>query len=419
MRVLLLSQYFPPEVGATQARAHDMARALVRSGHEVTVVTELPNHPVGRLAEEDRGKWFERTELDGIEVIRVWVKTSPSKTFWNRIAFYSSFMAMAILAGIFRVSGSFDVIYATSPPLFVGLAGAILGVLRATPLVFEVRDPWPAAAVALGELRSRHAIRAAEWIESLCYEQASRVVTVTESWRRLLLQRGVPEEKIRLVPNGANLEMMRPQLAEAAELRRSLGLEDSFVVLFAGLHGIAQGLDAVLDAAEKLRDEEDIQLVFVGEGPVKSRLAERAKELRLDNIRFLAQVARARVPAFFSMADTALVPLRSVGLLEGAVPTRLLDAWACGCPALVAAGGEARALVVEARGGVCVAPEDAEAMARAIIELRDDPESRRLMGENGFRFVRARFDRKVQARQLVESLEELVAGETAASWSGA
>lgn len=419
MRVLILSQYFPPEVGATQARVHDMARALVDAGHQVTVVTELPNHPVGRLAEEDRGKWLERGELEGIDVVRVWVKTSPTKTFWNRLAFYASYMAMAVLAGLFKVSGRFDVIYATSPPLLVGLAGAILSVLRATPLVFEVRDPWPAAAVALGELRNPAAIGAAEWIESLCYRRASRIVTVTESWRRFLLGRGVEEEKLTLIPNGASLEHMRPQPETAVELRRALGLERRFVVLFAGLHGIAQGLDAVLDAAKRLRSEKDISFVLLGEGPVKARLEKRARELGLDNLRFLAQVPRDRVPAFFSMADVALVPLRRVRLLDGAVPTRLFDAWACGCPAIVAAGGEAKALALQSEGGRSVEPEDAEQMARAVVDLRDHPETRRELAENGLRFVRARCDRTVHARQLIETLEALTAEETAASWSRA
>jgi len=165
MNILYLSQYYPPEIGATQARAYEMVRGLVRTGHHVTMMTEVPNHPTGIIRSAYQGKIYERTNEDGIDVIRVWVKASPVKGFRNRMAFYLSYMFMATLVGLFLTRKKYDVIYATSPPLFVGAAALILSYLRFTPLVFEVRDLWPKSAVALGELRNPFFIRLAEKLE--------------------------------------------------------------------------------------------------------------------------------------------------------------------------------------------------------------------------------------------------------------
>ena len=172
MRILYLSQYFPPEVGATQTRAYEMARYLVSTGHQVTMLTEVPNHPSGIIPPEYRGKLWERANLDGIDVIRVWVKASPNKTFSTRMAFYLTYMINAALARLLLARDRYDVLVATSPPLFVGGAALALSVLRRTPMVFEVRDLWPESAVALGELSDSRAVALAGKLEKMCYNRA-------------------------------------------------------------------------------------------------------------------------------------------------------------------------------------------------------------------------------------------------------
>ena len=219
MRILYLSQYFPPEVGATQTRAYEMARYLVSQGHQVTMIAEIPNHPMGIIPPEYRGKWYERTLLDGIDVIRVWVKTSPVKTFRTRMAFYLSYMVNATLAGLLA-HGPYDALYATSPPLFVGGAALALSWLRRIPLFFEVRDLWPESAVALGELNSPRAIALAEWLERTCYRRAEQIVVVTQGIYRRMLERGYPLEKLTLILNGANTELFQfqPEAGRAQSL---------------------------------------------------------------------------------------------------------------------------------------------------------------------------------------------------------
>jgi glycosyltransferase involved in cell wall biosynthesis len=408
VHVLYLSQYFPPEVGATQARSHDLARGLVRAGHRVSVICEIPNHPSGIVPPAYRGGWYRREELDGIDVVRVWVKAAPVKTFSSRMLFYTSYMAMAVAAGLRPVGAAYDLVYATSPPLPAGAAGAILGRLRRVPFVLEVRDPWPAAAIALGELRSRVLVGLARALERHCYRRARRVVTLTRSWRDHLLELGVPRDKIVLIPNGANTELFHPEPGAAAALRASLGLENAFVVLYAGLHGIAQGLEVVLDAARRLEALPDVRFVLVGEGPVKAGLVARAEQLAVPNVLFLPEAPRARMPAFFSMANVTLVPLRKVPLLGGALPSKIFEAWACACPILLAGEGESRQLVLEGRGGVCVEPENGRELADALTRLRTDGEECRQMGRNGYDFVRACYDRTVLTERLRASLEDVL-----------
>jgi len=402
MRILYLSQYFPPEVGATQTRAYEMARYLVSAGHHVTMLTEVPNHPSGIIPPQYRGKLWERSDLDGIDVIRVWVKASPNKTFSTRMAFYLTYMINAALAGLLLARGRYDVLVATSPPLFVGGAALALSVLRRTPMVFEVRDLWPESAVALGELSDSRAVALAGKLEKMCYNRARRLVVVTEGIRRRLAERGF-SDKLALIPNGANTDLFRPDPAAGAALRVELGLADRFVVLYAGIHGIAQGLETALEAAQQLqaaRPSGDIQFVFVGEGPKKAELLAMRERLGLANVMMLPERPRSDMPAFLSAADVALVPLRRLELFEGALPSKMFDAWACGCPLILSIQGEAQQVLERADAGLFVEPENAGQMAQAILRLKDDPALLRRYRDNGRRFVEEGYSRQRLAARL-------------------
>lgn len=407
MRILYLSQYFPPEVGATQSRAYEMARHLVSVGHRVTLIAEVPNHPSGIIPPEYRGRLYERADLDGIEVIRVWVKASPTKTRAARMLFYLSYMVTASLAGLTWARGRYDVLYATSPPLFVGGAALALSTIRHIPLVFEVRDLWPESAVALGEISSRWAVTMAGKLEEMCYNRARRIVVVTEGIRRRLEERGWGG-KLELIPNGANTELFRPDAQAGRKVRDELGVTDKFLVLYAGIHGLAQGLESVLEAAARLQEVQDIHFVFVGEGPKKADLIALRNQRGLTNVTMLAERPRSEMPAFLSAADVALVPLRKLDLFEGAVPSKMFDAWACGCPVLLSIDGEARQILERAEAGLFVEPENAEQMAQAILRLSGERERLRRLGNNGRRFVEAHYSRQRLAERLEALLSEVV-----------
>lgn len=408
MRVLYLSQYFPPENGATQARGWEMARGLVRAGHQVSVVTEVPNHPGGVVQRGYRGRLWRRRREEGVEVLHLWVAASPVKTTARRLAFYGSYAAAATLAGL-ALRGRFDLLYATSPPLPTGAAALLLSRMRGLPLVFEVRDLWPESAVAVGELTSPRAIAWATRLEEACYRRARRIVVVTGGIREALLRRGIAAGKVALIPNGANtsLFIFSPETRE--RMRRELGLAAAFTVLYAGLLGVAQGLDVVVGAAQHLAGRVDIRFVLLGDGPERERLEARLGELRLPNLTLLPEQPRESVPSFLSAADAVVVPLRDAPVFHGAVPSKIFDAWACERAVLIAAAGEGCALVREVGGGLCVPPERPEELARAVVQLAQDPVRCAEMGRRGRQYTAANRSREAQAAGLARLLEEVVA----------
>ena len=412
MRILYLSQYFPPEIGATQTRAYEMARGLIRAGHHVTMITEVPNHPTGIIRSAYQGKLYERTNVVGIDVIRVWVKASPVKGFLSRMAFYLSYMFMATLVGLFLTRKKYDVIYATSPPLFVGAAALIISYLRFTPLVFEVRDLWPESAVALGELRNPLFIGLAKKLEWCCYRHSRRVVVVTEGIRRHLLGRGMASGRLQLIPNGARTDLFVPGPIDQNQRKQLSIAEDAFVVVYTGLHGLIHGMEIILQAAKFLQargmDERIVQFLLVGDGVAKQKLMVDARKMSLTNIRFLEAQPEVDLPPFIRLANVGLATTAKLPLTKGSLPVKMFSYMACARPVLLAVDGEARELVEAAKVGLYIAPEDGTALAETIIELMHNPDQCDTLGENGRRFVESHYSRESQSRELARLLGVVV-----------
>jgi len=407
MHVLLVSQYFHPEVGATQTRMLEFARGLTAKGHRVTVLTEFPNHPHGIIPDVYRGKLFAEENLESFTVLRTWVWTTPVKTFWSRIAFYLSFMVLAILRGLLyrpRV----DAVVATSPPLFSGVVGWAISRWKGAKFLLDIRDIWPAAAVALGELRSPLALKWAGWLERRLYRAADCITAVTKGFCAHIATVGADASKIHWLPNGTVEGLFTPERCEAG-LKAQLGLEGRFVVTFAGTHGIAQGLSAVLDAAKHLTGE-PVTFLFIGDGPVKFALVECARAEGLDNVVFHAQVPLTRIPPYLNLSDALLVPLRNDPIFSSFIPSKLFDSMACAKPVILMVDGEARSLLEQARAGLYVAAEDAGALAEAVRWLRAHPEESREFGDRGRKFVLENFTRSRQAEQLEDLLGQVVDG---------
>ncbi len=404
--VLVLSQYFHPEVGATQTRARELARAFARAGHRVTVICEFPNHPQGVIPARYRGRWTEWDRLDDFRVLRVRVAASPVKSFRTRLAFYLSYMLMATLCA-FRRLGKVDLVLATSPPLPVAAAGAAIGILRRAPFVMDVRDLWPDAAVALGELKNPRALRLAAALERWLYRRARRITVVTRAFGAAIEAKGVPAAKLAWFPNGTQPELFGPDRVDPG-LRARLGIaEDAYLVTFAGLFGIAQGMDFLLDLAASYRDDEGIVFLFLGDGPLGAPMAARvAAEGLAGRVRLHPQVPPEAAAAFLNASDLLLVPLKRDPIFASFVPSKLFDCLACAPPVLLAVPGEARALLTESGGGLYAEPEDLASFRAAIATLRGDPAAARRMGEAGQHFVLPRF-----ARARV--MDELVAAVTA------
>lgn len=409
MRILILTQYYPPEVGATQNRMHFFASRLAARGHAVTVITAVPNHPAGVIHPDYADVWYRSTHEDGVRIIRVRVRTSPTKTFWSRIGFYFSFATAGTLAAFLLARRRYQVVFATSPPLTVGVPGCVYALMRRVPFVLDVRDLWPELAIQLGELRNTFVIRLARSLEAFLYRSSSRITVVTRAFARDIESHGYPKERIVFLPNGTVPEIFHP-VARDPDLIRTLGLQDCFVVGFFGNHGIAQNLEGVVDAAARLAHDDRFRFLFVGEGPVKAALMEKQAAIGLRNVIFHPQVPQATVVRYIALCDVLVVPLRNMSLLEGFIPSKLFDFMACAKPILLQVAGEAREVLEEAGAGVFVPPGDAEALSNAVRQMALlTPPERQHLGEAGLAYVRKHRLREHQAERLHELLTTLVA----------
>jgi glycosyltransferase involved in cell wall biosynthesis len=371
MRVLILTQYYLPEIGAPQTRLAALARELRRRNHEVEVVTAMPHHLLGRTYEGYRGKFYTTETIDGITVHRTWVYAATG-TGARRILNYLSFTISSIV-GLLRAQRP-DVVFVESPPLFLSVPGWLAAARHKAKLVFNVADLWPDSVRDLGVMRDGPMLRAAERLEAWSYRRADYVNAVTDGISEVLVgQKGVPRSKVRFLPNGIDIESFSPRDRDE-DLARTLGLDNRRVFIYAGTHGIAQGLHHVVDAAKLVQDEAIV--LFVGSGPTKPALVERARRAGVDNIRFVDPVPLERMPRYFSLAYASIVPLVRSDLMRGARPSKMFPSLASGVPIVYSGEGEGARLVSEASAGVVVPPENPIALARAIAALSLDETSR-------------------------------------------
>jgi glycosyltransferase involved in cell wall biosynthesis len=407
VKILFLSHYFPPEVNAPANRVHEHARAWVRDGHEVTVITGVPNHPRGELFPGYVNRWLQEERVDGIRVLRTWMYLTANEGFARRTANYVLFLCTAILAGL-RAPRP-DVVVATSPQFFCGIAGAVLGALRRRPFVLEVRDLWPESIVALGQLRRGSLpVRAVEAVERWLYRRAAGVVVVTRAFARHVAARGVPEDRIALVTNGIDGDAWTPRAPAPALLARH-GIGGTLRVGYVGTLGLAHGLETVLGAAEKLAGE-GVEFVFVGDGADRARIEADTRARGLTGVHFVGLVPRSEVPAWLASLDVLLVMLRDLPVFETVIPSKLFEFAAMERPIVLSAPrGEVRDMVESAGAGVCVDAEDAEQLAGAIRALRDDPARTRAMAARARAWAEPGFRRELLARKMVRFLQECAA----------
>jgi glycosyltransferase involved in cell wall biosynthesis len=384
LRILMLTQYFPPESGAAQVRLKELAKGLQRNGHVVTVVTAFPNHPTGVIPPEYRGRWRMKDEVDGIPVWRTWIYPVQRGRFWKRLLNYFSFVFSSFWG--LNKAGQQDILFFESPPLFLGITALVCGWFSQTRIIMNISDLWPESAVALGLVNSQWMIRAAEGLEKLLYRKAWKISCQTEGIRSSLIQRGVPEQKVTFLPNGVNLDLFAPRERDG-EMARKLGIQaEDFVLIYAGTMGYAQGLESVIQTAEILREQSDIRFLFVGDGTEKPMLEALVKEKGLSNVSFVDFRPVQEMPGYFSLSSASIVPLKKNKLFEGARPSKMFPALGSAVPVIYSGEGEAAELVLASGGGVVVEPENSEALARAILELKENP-NRREMGRKGRQFV--------------------------------
>jgi len=412
MRILFLSQYFPPETGAAQNRLSDLAVRLTTAGHEVVVLTAVPSYPKSQIFDGYRGRFVLTEVLESIKIIRTWAIVTKNKKFFSRLANYISFAILSLIIGAFKVGGT-DVLFVESPPLFLAITGFLLSKVKRAKFVLNISDLWPDSAVALGMLRNPWLIRGAFWLEEGLYRRASLVTGQTRGIIDSIRNR-CPDTVSLLLTNGVSPEFLASMDASRTARRRTreeYGFGSRLIVAYTGVHGFAQGLDTIIYAAEILKEHQDIQFVFFGDGPEKSRLQATAAHKGLRNVEFLETESASRMPEILAAIDISVVPLKRHSLFKGALPSKLFEAMGASVPVIVGIDGEARLLVELSGCGLSIEPEDSNELARAILALYRDPALRESLGKRGRAYVCSFHDRQKIADTLEHSLSVLVYGQ--------
>ena len=403
MHILFLTDNFPPEVNAPASRTFEHCREWVKEGHRVTVITCAPNFPNGKVFEGYRNKLIAREEMEGIQVVRVWSYITANEGFLRRTLDYLSFMVFATPAGL-RVQRP-DIVVATSPQFFTACAGYLVSRLRNAPFVFELRDLWPESIRAVGAMKQSTLLDWLEKLELFLYRKARVVVSVTEAFKRNLVERRIEPSKIHVVTNGADLSLFRPQCKDV-DLVRSLGLTGKFVAGYIGTHGMAHALETLLEAARLLQEEkrDDIHFLFLGDGASKANLQRCAVGMGLRNVTFVDTVPKAEVVKYWSLLDVSIIHLRKTDLFTTVIPSKLFECMAMGIPVVHGVAGESAAIVKGENVGVPFEPESALELKTSVLRILDNPELFAELRRNG-PIAAAHYDRRVLAREMLQHLK--------------
>ena len=400
MHLTILTQYYPPETGAPQARLSELTQRYTSDGHKVTILTAMPNYPLGKVY-EGYGGFFRREQRDGAEIIRTFIYPTQKADFFNRLSNYFSFVLSSAIVGSFVLRKS-DYLLVQSPPLFLGISGYWLSRLKRTRLIFNVSDLWPETAVRIGVVRENSFFhRMSLRLEAFLYRKAWLVTCQSQSILDNIVGRHPNTHTYRL-SNGVDTKWFTPDLADE-KICASLASPGQCIVSYIGLHGLPQGLNQILEAADILRNHKDIHFVLVGDGPKKAELLEQARSLALDNVAFYDSKPKAEIPALIASTDISIVPVKTY--IPGMVPSKLYEAMSSGRPAIVVAEGEAADIVRDANAGIVIKPGDVQGLADAILKLSKQPELRAEYGRNGRDAAEALFDRDMIASKFVEFLQ--------------
>lgn len=403
MNILFITDNFPPEVNAPATRTYEHAKIWVQKGHQVTVVTCAPNFPQGIVYAGYENKLYQREDVEGIDVIRVWSYITSNDGFVKRTLDYISFAVSSFGAGLFKKA---DLIIATSPQFFTTWSGWALSMLKGKPWVFELRDLWPESIKTVGALDDGFVYNTLEKVELFLYRSADLVVPVTNAFKKNLADRGIAAAKQEVIPNGSNLDLFSNEKGNTGKVRRELGLEDKFLVGYIGTHGMAHSLDFILDCAADVCDEE-IHFLFIGDGAEKERLVALAEKRNMQNVVFVDPVSKQEVPDYLAAVDVSLVPLKKSDTFKTVIPSKIFEAAAMELPILLGVEGQAQQIIEKYDAGVCFEPENKADFLEKLSILKEDKALYSEKAGNAAKLAKA-YDRKKLAQKMLDALEELV-----------
>lgn len=401
MKILFITDNFPPEVNAPATRTYEHCKRWLESEDvEITVITCAPNFPHGKVYEGYKNKLYQKENVDGIEVIRVWSYITANSGFVKRVLDYVSFAVSAFFVGLFQ---KHDVIIATSPQFFTTWTGWALSKVRRKPWIFELRDLWPESIKTVGAMEQGRIIDTLEKIELGLYRDADRVVAVTDAFKANLIGRGIDAEKIEVVTNGSNIELFAPREKDRV-LMETLGLDQKFVVGYIGTHGMAHSLDFIVRSLSKIEDV-SIHFLFIGDGAMKATIVALAKELQLNNITFVDPVSKDEVPRYLSVVDLSLAPLKKEDNFKTVIPSKIFEASAMQKPTLLGVEGQAQEIIETYGAGLCFEPENEKDFLEKLAEIRDEKRYQAL--QEGCVKLAKDYDRKHLADKMLQIIRDV------------
>jgi glycosyltransferase involved in cell wall biosynthesis len=404
MKILLINQVFvsPNEPGHT--RHFEMGKYLKERGHELVIIASDLNYQTGQRTVERTGLYAEQN-FDGVHVLRSYIYPAIHRSyFWRVIAFFS-FMFSSILTAL-RVK-DVDLVLGTTPPIFQAVSAWVVATLRRKPFLLEVRDLWPEFGISMGVLKNPIIIALSRWLEMFLYKRATHILVNSPAYRDYMLGKGVPADKVTYIPYGTDVDMFNPSI-DGSSIRKELGLEDKFVVLYAGALGQANDIDTLLRTAERLKQEEDVSFVLFGDGKERTRLESEAKNKNLRNVIFAGTRPKRDMPLIVASADACLAILQDIPVFRTTYPNKVFDYMAAGRASIIVIDGITRELIESSQGGVFVKPADDAMLAQKILELARNPEKVKEMGANAREYLVKNLDRRDKLNETLGLLEKLV-----------
>ncbi|MBI2240380.1 MAG: glycosyltransferase family 4 protein [Magnetospirillum gryphiswaldense] len=408
MKILFLTENFPPETNAAATRVYERALYWVKAGHQVTILTCAPNFPQGKLFDGWKNSWRQVQMMDGLRVVRVKTYISANEGFAKRTLDFVSFMVTAYGAGLLEDRP--HVVISTSPQFFAAVGGWALGATRRIPFVFELGDLWPRSITAVGAMKQSPVIRTLEKLELFLYRRSAAVIALTHAFKDDLRRRAIDPCKVAVVINGVDLPRYAPRPRDQ-DLAEQWGLAGKFVLGYVGTHGMAHGLINVLDAAEHLRGDDRIRFLFVGAGAERQMLMDEAVRRNLPNVVFQGMQPKEMMPRIWSLCDVALVHLKDDPAFAEVIPSKIFEAMGMGLPLLlVSPEGEASRILADDRAGLWVPAAQPQALADAARGLAEDDTARAALAAASLEAA-PRHSREYQAKRYMDVLDLVVSGQ--------
>ena len=405
MKILFLTDNFPPEVNAPATRTYEHCKEWVKQGEKVTVITCVPNFPQGKVYKGYRNVFYQKEIMEGIHIIRVWTYITANEGFIKRTLDYISFSVSAFIAGLFQKT---DIIIATSPQFFTALSGRALSFWKRKPWIMEVRDLWPESIKTVGAMNDNILIRYFEWQEKHCYHSAKKIVVVTDSFKRRLVERGIDSSKIDVVKNGVNRSLFVPVVKDL-QLLNELGLQNKKIIGYIGTHGMAHKLDFILQCAKGMEGRNNYHFLFLGSGAEKRNLLDLKEKLDLKNVTMLDPVSKLEVKRYISILDIALINLRKSELFTTVSPSKIFENAGMEIPILMGVNGEAREIIESYHAGVCFEPESETEFCEKLDLLLTD-ENLYNECKEGCKKLSLDFDRNLLANKMLQIITQINSG---------